>query len=97
MWTIEYQERQRPTVIRTPGGGRMPARGRFWIDPATGAVLISELVTEGRGVSATITVSYQSEPLMGFLVPVEMRESYVHAREHIVGSATYGRFRPLKP
>lgn len=97
MWTIEYQERQRPTVIRTPGGDRMPAHGRFWIDPATGAVLISELVTEGRGVRATITVSYQSEPLMGFLVPVEMRESYVHARERIVGSATYGRFRPLKP
>jgi hypothetical protein len=33
---------------------------------------------------------------MGFLVPVEMRESYVHARERIVGSATYGRFRPIQ-
>ena len=97
MWTIEYQERQGPTVIRTPGGDRMPARGRFWINPSTGAVLISELVIEGGGVNATITVSYQSEPLMGFLVPVEMRESYVSDRERIVGSASYGRFRPLKP
>lgn len=96
MWTIEYQERERPTVIRTPGGNPMPAHGRFWINPATGAVLISELVTAGRGVSATITVSYQSEPLMGFLVPVEMRESYVHARERITGSASYGRFRQLR-
>ena len=83
-------------MIRTPDGATVPAHGRFWINPATGAVLISELVIEGGGVSATITVSYQSEPLMGFLVPVEMRESYEHAREHIVGSATYGRFRQLK-
>ena len=37
-------------------------RGRFWIDPSTGAVLISEMIAEGGGVIATVTVSYQSEP-----------------------------------
>ena len=69
MWTIEYQERKNGTVIRTPSGGNLPARGRFWIDPSTGAVLISEMIVDGAGVIATVTVSYQSEPLMGFLVP----------------------------
>ena len=40
-------------------------------------------------------MSYQSEPLMGFLVPVEMRESYSALREHVEGAATYTRFRRL--
>ena len=41
---------------------------------------MSELVVDGGGVNATITVSYQSEPLMGFLVPVAMHESYDRQR-----------------
>ena len=87
MWTIEYQERDRATVIRRPDGRDLPARGRFWINPSNGAVLISELVVDGGGVIATVTVSYQSEPLMGFLVPIEMRESYVRTGERISGHA----------
>jgi hypothetical protein len=95
MWAIEFREQQQPTIIRTPDGRPLPVRGRFWINPATGAVLISEMVLAGGGVNTTITVSYQSEPLMGFLVPVEMRETYIGARERVVGRATYGRFRQL--
>jgi hypothetical protein len=95
MWTIEYEERGRNTIIRKPDGGRQPAHGRFWINPSDGSVLISELVVDGGGVIATITVSYQTEPLMGFLVPIEMRESYVGKGERITGLAEYGRFRPI--
>ena len=96
MWTIEYRERARNTIIRRPDGDDQPVRGRFWIDPSPGAVLISEMIADGGGVNATVTVSYQSEPLMGFLVPVEMRELYVRGGERISGHAVYGRFRLLK-
>jgi len=68
----------------------------FWINPSNGSVLISELMIDSGGVLATVTVSYQSEPLMGFLVPVEMRESYVRRGERISGHATYGKFRPIE-
>lgn len=95
MWTIEYQERRRDTVITAPNGDDRPAKGRFWINPSNGSVLISELIVDGGGVIATVTVSYQSEPLMGFLVPVEMRESYVRYPERITGRAEYGKFRPI--
>jgi hypothetical protein len=93
MWTIEFQERRKGTVIKTPNGRDLPAKGRFWINPETGAVLMTELVIEAEAVKATVTVSYQSEPLMGFLVPVEMRESYVARGERIEGAAVYGRFQ----
>ena len=96
MWTVEYQERRRDTIIRAPNGDDRPAHGRFWINPSNGSVLISELVVDSGGVIATVTVSYQSEPLMGFLVPVEMRESYVRYPERITGRAQYGRFRPIE-
>jgi hypothetical protein len=96
MWAIDYRERGRATFIRRPNGDNQPVRGRFWIDPSTGAVLISEMIADGGGVIATVTVSYQSEPLMGFLVPIEMRESYVRSGERITGHAVYGRFRLLK-
>jgi hypothetical protein len=96
MWTLEYRERGRNTIIKTPSGARMPAHGRFWINPANGSVLISEMIVDGNGVIATITVSYQSEPLMGFMVPVEMRESYVGRDQRITGQAEYGKFRELR-
>lgn len=95
MWTVEFEEKERVTIIRTPDGRPLPVHGRFWINPASGAVLISELLLSGGGVNTTIRVSYQSEPLMGFLVPVEMRESYIGSRERVAGSATYSQFRQL--
>jgi hypothetical protein len=97
MWTIEYEERRRNTIVRTPDGLDLPAHGRFWVDPTNGHVLISEMIVDGAGVIATVTVSYQSEPLMGFLVPVEMRESYIRYGERITGRAEYGKFRPIQP
>jgi hypothetical protein len=48
-------------------------------------------------VHSTIDVSYQSEPILDLLVPVEMRETYWRSgqRSRIEGAATYGRFRRL--
>jgi hypothetical protein len=97
MWVIQYEERQKPTIIRTTTRKDLPSRGRFWIDPATGQVLMSELVAGDRAVRATIDVSYQSEPLVGMLVPVEMRERYEGRKDTslIEGRAIYGRFRQV--
>ena len=96
MWNIEFEEKRGNTIVKRPNGGNLRSRGRFWINPDSGAVLISELVIDGGGVLAKVTVSYQSEPLMGFLVPVEMRESYERRDEMITGHAVYGKFRLLK-
>jgi hypothetical protein len=98
VWVIEYQEKERHTMIRTDGGKDLPSHGRFWIEPASGRVLMSELVAENRAIRATIDVSYQSEPLIGLLVPIEMRESYEGRQRGslVEGRATYGRFRQFQ-
>jgi hypothetical protein len=94
IWSIEFEELRGDTLIKTDRLRDLPSRGRFWIDPYTGRVLMTELIAKNRSVSATVDVSYQSEPLVGFLVPVEMRESYTDRRGgRIEGTAEYGRFR----
>jgi len=98
VWVIAYQETAAGTMIKTDGHRDLPVKGRFWIEPATGRVLMSELVAGNRRLRATIDVSYQSEPLLGLLVPIEMREWYDgrHTGSRIEAVATYGRFRQFQ-
>ena len=97
VWVIAYDEVRSPTLIRSAQRKDRPAHGRFWIEPATGRVLVSELIVSDRRIRATIDVSFQSEPLLEMLVPVAMRERYESkpSRSVLEGQATYGRFRPL--
>lgn len=104
VWVVEFAERERPTLIRTRDARArrtlrdLPAHGRFWIEPSSGRVLMSELTLDTRGARAVITVNYQSEPLLGLLVPTEMRERYdrLDDRTTIEGFASYGRFRQFQ-
>ena len=95
VWVVSYEETRKPTLIQLAGGGDIASKGRFWIEPRTGQVLMGELVTENADLRAQINVSYQSEPLLGLFVPVEMRERYTSTRRATVieGTATYDRFR----
>jgi hypothetical protein len=98
VWVVRFEERARPTLVRTPDGASIASKGRFWIEPHSGRVLMSEMITENDDVRAQVNVSYQSEPLVELLVPVEMREQY-RARRYkatINGQATYGRFRRVE-
>jgi len=98
VWVVDYQETAPATLVRT-GNRRdrdFPMRGRFWIEPGSGRVMMSEIVARNKTVNATIDVSYQSQPLVGMFVPIEMREEYQDrsgSGTHITGMATYGRFR----
>ena len=93
---VTFEERRRPTMIRTPDGDDVEARGMFWIDPATGRVLRSELRTgerDRRQVKAAITVTYEPNERLGMLVPVAMDESYAFGALTITGEARYSNFR----
>jgi hypothetical protein len=95
-WVIRFEERQKQTVLHnTQTNGDLPTHGRFWIDAATGQVLMTELVAEDRTLRATIDVRFRSEPLDGMLLPVSMRERYEGRRNKSVieGWATYDKFR----
>ena len=95
VWVLQFQEVERETIIRTSNGRDLPTHGRFWIEPASGRVLRSELIAEDILIRGVIDVTYQLEPDVGLLVPVEMRERYEIRRDgtRVDGTAAYGRFR----
>ena len=95
-WVVRFEERDKHTVFHnTQTHSDLPTHGRFWIDPATGRVLMTELVAEDRTLRATIDVKFRSQPLDGMLLPLSMRERYEGRRSKslIEGSATYDKFR----
>jgi hypothetical protein len=93
---VSFREVGSPSLIdsRDPTG-HARSHGRVWVESDTGRILMTELDVDTPAVRSTIQVSYQSEPVVGFLVPVEMREIYTVPRRnyHITGTATYGNFR----
>ena len=97
VWSVEYIERERPTLIRGSGGIDLITQGRLWIEASTGRVVKTELVNRERGMSATITTTYRFDPSFDLAVPVEMHEEYllpsVGAPTPITGTATYSNFR----
>jgi hypothetical protein len=99
-WVIAFREAKGPTFSATTEGADVPAHGRFWVEPDTGAVLRSEMILGGSRrlpSRATITVTYGREPSLGFRIPTEMRERYDNPRRKradvVVASATYSDFR----
>ena len=95
LWVVDYEETGSTTVIRGRDDQRLPVRGRYWIEPATGRVFLSELVLDTDSLEALITVRYETNDTLGHFVPVEMRERYRNllSGSLIEGTATYTRFR----
>lgn len=96
VWIVSYEEKDRPTIIKTPEGGDVTSNGSFWIDPATGAVLRSELRAgeiPGRPLHSIILVGYAYNSRFEMLLPDDMNELYRTGRSRIEGHATYTNYR----
>jgi hypothetical protein len=96
VWIVSFEERDRPTIIRTQEGRDVRSEGAFWIDPATGAVLRTELRAgqiPGRPLHSIIIVSYTRHERFDMLLPDDMNELYLTGRTRIEGHATYTNFR----
>jgi len=96
VWIVTFEERERPTIIRTPEGRDVRSEGSFWIDPSTGAVLRSELRAgqiPGRPLHSIIIVSYMHHARFDMFLPDDMNELYLAGGTRIEGHATYTNFR----
>jgi hypothetical protein len=48
VWRIRYQESARPALVVTSGGKDLPVSGTYWISPADGTVMKSEMAIESQ-------------------------------------------------
>jgi hypothetical protein len=96
VWIVSYDERDRPTIIKTPEGRDVRSSGNFWIDPATGAVLRTELragQVPDRPLTTIILVGYAYNSRFEMLLPDDMNELYLTGRSRIEAHATYTNYR----
>ena len=105
-WVVGYREvpLDGTTFIGTEDGDNILTRGRFWIEPASGRVVQSELITGDARVerTGTITVRYRLFPIVNLWLPASMQETYEgtetrHRSPTITGTATYSNYRVLPP
>jgi hypothetical protein len=83
---VEFRDVASPTLVRDERQDRdVPSRGRFWIDPTSGAVLRSEIQYVGRGFVST---EYRPEPGFDVLVPGVMQET-----SGFKATARYAKYR----
>jgi hypothetical protein len=91
---VSFEERSQPRLIASEDDAA--ARGRFWIEPATGRVVRSELSFQtGRKiiVRSLVRVQYADEPTLKLWMPVSMQEDYFVEGVLLEGKASYGNFR----
>ena len=94
-WLIEFRERERPTLVRTPEGRDQASRIAALSDTETGEVLQTVLTWER--VKGSIAVSYGHASGIPVLVPIRMAERYVTRTGALVaGEATYANFRQFE-
>lgn len=98
VWVIAYRETWPTSVVRQRRGGNLPASGRYWIEPATGRVLVTEVAFGDGELDSLVTVRYAQPEALEHLAPVEMRERYNNrrSRSRVEGTATYSRFRRFR-
>ena len=96
--TVRFEERQRPTILRTGADKNLTSRGRIWIEEPTGRVLKTELVLRLERDSREVVTTYRWDDELQMHVPSEVRESYATPPSLVRGPtfrgvATYSRFR----
>lgn len=91
-WTVEVEERERPTLIRSPDGGPEFARLRATVDPESGTVYSYD-IRVGRRNPVTLAVVFAESRDLGMWLPAEMTESFRTTSGVAVGRARYRDWR----
>jgi len=74
---VRFQEptaRDKVYVLGTPGNAA--ASGRFWIDPATGAIHAIDLWLESPTESASIAIQFAPDPTLKLVLPKELSGTF---------------------
>lgn len=92
---IAFEETARPTLVRGDNNSDVPASGRYWIDPVTGAVPRAVLEFTSPGFSGRLEVRLARHRDLKTWVPVELSERWASPTSNASGIARYDRFQRL--
>lgn len=90
---LKFVEKGSPSIVRSPSGRDVQARGRLWIAADTAAVVRSEVILGDMQANNTTTVEFAEHPRLPVRVPARMDERYRAPGELGRGIATYSDVR----
>jgi hypothetical protein len=90
---IAFNERKRPTIVRSPEFKDIVSFGHIWVDPTDGRVLQTEQQNRTGSLSVTIRVQFQMNQDFGILVPSRMTELYEDVQRRLETEALYSDYR----
>jgi hypothetical protein len=91
---VLFSERASPAIVRTSKGEDVAASGVLWIEPATGALVASELHLDVPGLPSEIDVRFRRDDRLEAWLPSEMEEAYgQRGRERVNARSRYSGFR----
>jgi hypothetical protein len=94
-WVIEFQERDRPTIVRNPNGRDQPTRLRVLANPETGEILQTTVTWEQA--HGSIIVRYGQVPAIDVRVPLTMSDRFTMPSSiEVIGDATYTNYRTFQ-
>jgi hypothetical protein len=94
VWLVQFREVLTPTLLRSgQSNGDLPARGRLWIEEATGRVVKTELLIGLGNPPNQIETTFKFDEGLKMDVPVQMKEWYGSDTDQLNSVATYSRFR----
>lgn len=100
LWVVSYDERESPTMVRTPDFKQVRVKGRLWIASGDGHV-DRATVEAGVPVPTVLEFAWRYDATVAAWLPSEMRERYRgvrgdppdRRRYDLVGVATYSNYR----
>jgi hypothetical protein len=94
-WVLEFRERGRPTIVRSPKGRNQVSVVELLVDPMNGE--IHRTSVSWGGIKGSIVVHYGRVDGMPGLVPLSMQERFTIAPgEDIDSAATYTNYRTFQ-
>ena len=98
--TLNFTEKETPTIIRDVRHGRVFSKGELVVDAATGRIRRAALEAMTSEVTVTLTTTYSVDARLGIWVPTEFREEYERKSdsrtpdsELVVCEASYRNYR----
>jgi hypothetical protein len=82
VWEIDFEEKTKPTLIRTTDGRDIASHGTIWVAKSDGTVVRTKMVITGfagAGSSSTIDVLYARDARLGLWLPAKMTERHTGA------------------
>jgi hypothetical protein len=95
---VRFKETSTPTIIRASGDKDSVNTGSFWLDPATGDVLMSVLKSaDTKDIYDELTVTYARVEALGLWLPATLTERVTDepAAQRVQATATFTNWRAV--